>query len=69
MNTLEAWGTTDELDFIRSLGKFSAVGKVLGKEELLKGYLDSCEKRTDWRRINKKLCIEVAIRCLGRTND
>ena len=52
------YGTNSEFRFIRSLGKnpFSRYPRTI----LLNRYLESCEKRDNWDRIDKRLVVSFA---------
>lgn len=50
--------TKSELEFIAGIGCYSQSLKT--EPELLKGYLISCEKRTDWAGMDKFSVIDAA---------
>lgn len=50
----------NEIAFIRSLGRWSDIGKLYSRRELLTGYLASTERRTHWHPIDRAAAIKMA---------
>ena len=58
-----AWTTTDELKHIKMIGHHRDRKKEVSlneKYELLRGYLNGCELRTDWRGMDRTVVLAYA---------
>lgn len=61
--------TTVELEFLDSLGSNSQAGSTMDKSELLKRYLNSLDKRTNFGRLNKNEIRQHALKLLFREKE
>lgn len=50
----------NEITFIRSLGRWSDIGKLHSRRQLLTGYLASAERRINWHPIDRAAAINEA---------
>lgn len=66
----QAHSQKDELNFIQAIadGKNSmSTDRTMGQRmDALKGYIAGCEKRVDWRGLDKEECIECAKQHIAR---
>ena len=59
---VESYGMTNELKFIAGIGSFSIPKKVSAadKRQFLAGYLSGCDRRTEWKNLDKNALIAFA---------
>lgn len=56
-----AWGTADEIAFIRGLGLWYN-GQRMSRISLLRGYIEGARNRADWGATNSRESIDYARR-------
>lgn len=53
-------GTAAEMQFLSGLGTFSEHGPLIGRRALLEGYLQGCELRRVWGKMDRQQIVEAA---------
>ena len=60
LNQSKTHNTNAEINFIKSIGRFSILAEFTPRRALLTGYIASTEKRTNWTGIDRQAVIEAA---------